>query len=76
MAETCTKIFIMKWRFHQYIFCLSNITAYCSNEAVFFFSYNAENLQSSTMRKKMHASNENITLEYEDDKKIFEFLVL
>ena len=73
MAETCTKIFSMKWQFHQYTICLLKIAAYCS---IKLFSFNKTlkicDLQ-QCVNKCMFQTE---TLEYKDDAKIFEFFEL
>ena len=72
MAETYTKIFSMKWQFYQYIFRLSNITAYCSMTFSFPKMPKICDFQPYANKRMFQMK----TLEYEDDKKIFEFLVL
>ena len=72
-AETCTKIFSMKWRFHQYLIPLSNIAAYCSMKLFSFFKTpKICDLQPCANKHTFRMK----TLKYEDDKKIVEFLVL
>ena len=73
MAETCTKIFSIKWRFHLYVFRLSNIAAYCSMK-LFSFAKTPKicNFQPCANKRMFRMK----ALEYEDDKKIFELLVL
>ena len=73
MAETYTKIFSIKRRFHQYTFCLSNIAAY-RRMNLFSFAKMPKicDLQPCANKRTFQMK----TLEYEDDKKIFEFLVL
>ena len=72
-AETCTTIFSMKWRFHQYKFYLLKIAAYSSVKL--FSSPKMPKIcdlqpcaNKCTFRTK--------TLEYKDNKKIFKFLEL
>ena len=72
-AEICTKFFSMKWRFNQYIISLLSIAAYWSME-LFLFPKMPKvcNLQPYANKHTYLAK----TLEYEDDKSIFEFLEL
>ena len=72
-AETCIKIFSMKWRFYQYILRLLNIAVYCSMN-LFSFPKTQKNRDfQPCANKRMFRMK---TLKYEDDKKTFEFLVL
>ena len=73
MAETYTKIFGMKQRSHQYIFRSSNIAAYCSMKLFSFAKMPKICDLQPCANKRMFRTK---TLEYEDDKILFELLVL
>ena len=62
MAETCTKIFIMKWRIHQYISRLSNIAVYRSMK-LFSFAKMSKSCDLQPCANKTHVSNENIRIQ-------------
>ena len=72
-TETYTKIFSMKWRIYQYIFRLSNIAAYWSIK-LFSFPKMPKICDFQPCANKHTLRMQ--TLEYKDNKTIFEFLVL
>ena len=72
-AEICTKFFSMKWQFHQFIISLLNIAAYCGMELFLFPKMLKIRYLQPCTNKRTYLTK---TLEYEDDKNIFEFLEL